>query len=70
MPVTLIKRLKNCENHNLGIELQKTKVTLTFKLLLTLYHRIPTLNDHGQKNPLKTLLEKEKMLVTSILLFP
>ena len=36
MPVTLIKRLKNCENHNLGIELQKTEVTLTFKLLLTL----------------------------------
>ena len=36
---------------------------------LTLYHTIPTFNDPQERSLLKTLWEKEKMLVTSIFSF-
>ena len=37
--------------------------------VLTLYHTIPTFNDPDKRSLLKTLWEKEKMLVTSIFSF-
>ena len=41
---------------------------IVISLLLNLYHKIPTFNNPEKEN-LKTLWEKEKMLVTSIFSF-
>ena len=51
-----------------SVDWRELRTTDKSYMLVTLYHTIPTFND-PIKNLLKTLMKKEKMLVTSIFSF-
>ena len=69
MPINLIfTENKNQINRQKGILMTALGVQCKFARL-TLIHAIPTFNDLNKEAFKKTLLEKEKMLVTSIFSF-